>query len=183
MTVALGGYFGQKVDGVVERLLSEQLDDGGWNCEAERGSTRSSMATTINVLEGLLEYEHATGGSADVAEARAGGQEYLLERGLLRRKSTGKLIDPDWLQLSFPTRWHYDVLRALDYFRAVGEPPDNRMAEALAVVQSKRQTNGTWLLENSHPGRIHFAMEDGDGQPSRWNTLRALRVLHWSGNS
>jgi hypothetical protein len=75
------------------------------------------------------------------------------------------------------------VLRALDYFRAVGEPPDDRMAEALAVVQSKRQTNGTWLLENSHPGRIHFAMEDGDGQPSRWNTLRALRVLHWSGNS
>jgi hypothetical protein len=183
MTVALGAYFGQKVDGVVERLLSEQLDDGGWNCEAERGSTRSSVATTINVLEGLLEYEHAKGGSEDVAEARVRGQEYLLERGLLRRKSTGKLIDPDWLQLSFPTRWHYDVLRALDYFRAVGEPPDDRMAEALAVVASKRQTNGTWLLENSHPGRIHFAMEDGDGQPSRWNTLRALRVLHWSGNS
>jgi hypothetical protein len=179
MAVALGAYFGENVDGVVERLLGEQLADGGWNCEAERGSTRSSFGTTINVLEGLLEHERATGGSPNSIAARKRGEEYLLERGLLRRKSTGELIDRDWLLFSFPTRWYYDVLRGLEYFRAVGDPPDERMAEAIEVLRSKRQPDGAWLLENTHPGRIHFAMEDDDGRPSRWNTLRALRVLKW----
>lgn len=178
-TVALGAYFGEAVDGVLERLLGEQLPDGGWNCEAERGSRRSSFATTINVLEGLLEHERATGGTPATAAARQRGEEYLLERGLLRRKSTGELIDRDWLEFSFPTRWHYDLLRGLEYFRAAGGPPDERVAEAIAVLHSKRQPDGTWLLENTHPGRNHFAMEDGDGRPSRWNTLRALRVLRW----
>lgn len=179
MTVALGAYFGENVDGVVERLLGEQLPDGGWNCEAERGSIRSSFGTTINVLEGLLEHERATGGSPNTVAARKRGEEYLLERGLLRRKSTGELIDPDWLRFSYPTRWYYDVLRGLEYFRAVGDPPDERIAEAIGVLRSKREPDGTWLLENTHPGRIHFAMEDDDGRPSRWNTLRALRVLKW----
>ncbi|MDQ0756585.1 hypothetical protein [Arthrobacter sp. B3I4] len=181
MTVALGAYFGEDVDGVVKRLLAEQLDDGGWNCEAERGSTRSSFGTTINVLEGLLEYSRATGGTGELAAARQRGEEYLLERGLMRRKSTGELINPAWLQFSYPTRWHYDVLRGLDYFRAAGGPPDPRLSEAVEHVRSKRQPDGTWLLENSHPGRIHFPLDDGDGRPSRWNTLRALRVLQWAG--
>lgn len=175
--VALGAYFGQDVEGVVARLLGAQLDDGGWNCETARGPTRSSFGTTINVLEGLLEHEHATGGSPGAVEARRRGEEYLLERGLLRRKSTGELIDLAWLQFSFPTRWHYDVLRGLGYFRAVGDPPDDRIAEAIKVLRSKRQPDSTWLLGNTHPGRVHFAMEAGDGRPSRWNTLRALRVL------
>jgi hypothetical protein len=179
MTLALGAYFGENVDGVVERLLGEQLADGGWNCEAERGSTRSSFGTTINVLEGLLEHERATGGSPDSVAARQRGEEYLLERGLLRRKTNGELIDRDWLQFSFPTRWFYDVLRGLERFRAVGSPPDERIAEAIEVLRSKRKPDGTWLLANTHPGRIHFAMEDWDGRPSRWNTLRALRVLKW----
>jgi hypothetical protein len=179
MAVALGAYFGENVDVVVGRLLREQLADGGWNCEAERGSVRSSFGTTINVLEGLLEYERATGGSPVSAAARQRGEEYLLERGLLRRKSTGELIDRDWLEFSYPTRWFYDVLRGLDYFRAAGNRPDERVSEAVEVLRSKRQPDGTWLLENTHPGRIHFAMEDGDGRPSRWNTLRALRVLDW----
>ena len=179
MTVALGSYFGEHVDGVVKRLLGEQLADGGWNCEAERGSVRSSFGTTINVLEGLLEHERATGGSPASVAARERAEEYLLERALLRRKSTGELIDKDWLEFSYPTRWFYDVLRGLDYFRAVGKRPDERIAEAVGVVRSKQQPDGTWLLENSHPGRVHFALEDGDGRPSRWNTLRALRVLHW----
>ncbi len=182
MAVRLGSYFGENVDGVVSRLLGEQLADGGWNCEAERGSVRSSFGTTINVLEGLLEYETATGGSPDLLAARRRGEEYLLERGLLRSKRTGGLIDPDWLQASFPTRWQYDVLRGLEYFRSTGGPPDERLAEAIEVLRSKRQADGTWLLENTHPGRIHFALEDGDGQPSRWNTLRALRVLRWYEN-
>ena len=178
-TVALGVYFGQDVEGIVARLLGEQLADGGWNCEAEYGSVRSSFDTTINVLEGLLAHERATGGSAESIAARRRGEEYLLERKLFRRKSTGEVVNPAWLQFSFPTRWHYDVLRALDYFRAVGNAPDARMDEAIDVIRSRRQSDGTWLLENTHPGKVHFALEDGDGRPSRWNTLRALRVLSW----
>jgi hypothetical protein len=177
--VTLGVYFEQAVEGVVERLLAEQLEDGGWNCEAENGSVRSSFATTINVLEGLLAHERETGGSARSIAARRRGEEYLLERNLFRRKSTGEVVDQSWLQFSFPIRWHYDVLRALDYFRAAGDAPDPRLDEAIAFLRSKRQPDGTWLLENTHQGKVHFELERGDGQPSRWNTLRALRVLNW----
>jgi hypothetical protein len=179
MTVVLGTYFEQDVDGVVSRLVGEQLDDGGWNCEVENGSIRSSFHTTIRVLEGLLAHERATGGSPESIAARRRGEEYLLERKLFRRKSTGEVVDPAWLQFSFPTRWHYDVLRALEYFRAAGDPPDPRAEEAIQVLRSRRQRDGTWLLENTHPGAVHFTLEDGDGRPSRWNTLRALRVLRW----
>jgi hypothetical protein len=175
----LGVYFGQNVEPIVARLLTEQLADGGWNCEAENGSVRSSFDTTINVLEGLWAHEQATSGSVESVTARHRAEEYLLERKLFRRKSTGEVVKPAWLQFSFPVRWHYDVLRALDYFRATGGAPDSRMNEAIALLRSKQQPDGTWLLENTHPGRIHFSLEDGDGQPSRWNTLRALRVLHW----
>ena len=180
-TVTLGVYFGQDMDALVSRLLGEQLADGGWNCEAERGSVRSSFATTINVLEGLLAHERATGGSAASIAARRRGEEYLLERKLMRRKSTGEIANPAWLQFSYPVRWNYDVLRALDYFRSAGDAPDSRMGEAVDLLRSKQQPDGTWLLENTHPGKVHFALEDGDGQPSRWNTLRALRVLEWCG--
>jgi len=178
-TVTLGVYFGQNVSGIVTRLVDEQLEDGGWNCEAENGSVRSSCATTINVLEGLLAHERATGGSAESIAARRRGEEYLLERKLFRRKSTGEVVDPAWLQFSFPPRWQYDVLRALDYFRSVGDAPDPRIEEAIALLRSKRQPNGIWLLENTHPGKVHFALEGGDNHPSRWNTLRTLRVLDW----
>ena len=178
-TVTLGLYFEQDMEGVVARLLGEQLEDGGWNCEMENGSVRSSFHTTINVLEGLLAYERATGGSAESIAARRRGEEYLLERKLFRRKSSGVVINADWLKFSFPTRWRYDVLRALDYFRSADAAPDTRMAEAIDLLRSKRQADGSWLLENTHRGRVHFALEDGDGRPSRWNTLRALRVLDW----
>jgi hypothetical protein len=178
-TVTLGTYFDQGMDGVVARLLGEQLEDGGWNCEAENGSIRSSFASTINVLEGLLAHERATGGSVESIAARRRGDDYLLERRLVRRKSTGDIVNSAWLQFSFPTRWCYDVLRALEYFRSGGDMPDSRMSEAIDVLRSKRQPDGTWLLENTHPGKVHFALEDGDGRPSRWNTLRALRVLSW----
>ncbi|TLM84297.1 hypothetical protein [Pseudarthrobacter sp. NamE5] len=179
MTVALGAYFGENVDSVVERLVGEQLPDGGWNCEAERGSALSSFHTTICVLEGLLEYEQAGNGTTESGTARQRGEEYLLERRLLRRKSTGELISEDWLRFSYPTRWFYDVLRGLDYFRATGAPPDGRLAEAAELVRSKQHRDGTWLLENTHPGKVHFDLEAGDGKPSRWNTLRSLRVLKW----
>lgn len=179
MVVALGAYFDQDVDGVVMRLLGEQLEDGGWNCEAENGSVRSSFHTTIRVLEGLLAHERASSGSAESIAARRRAEEYLLERKLFRRKSTGEIVEPAWLQYSFPTRWHYDVLRGLEYFRSTGEPPDPRVSQAIELVRSKQQADGTWLLENTHPGAVHFTLEDGDGSPSRWNTLRALRVLRW----
>ena len=177
--VSLGVYFGQHMDGLVSRLLDEQLGDGGWNCEAENGSVRSSFATTINVLEGLLAHERATGGSVKSIAARRRGEEYLLERRIFRRKTTGEIVNPAWLQFSFPIRWHYDALRALEYFRSAGYVRDSRMNEAIDLLRSKRQAAGSWLLENTHPGKVHFVLENGDGQASQWNTLRALRVLRW----
>ena len=177
--VATGAYFGVDMASLVERLLGEQLPDGGWNCEVENGATVSSFGTTINVLEGLLEHERAVGGSARVAEARRRGEEYMLERRLFRRKSTGEVIDPSWLQLSFPTWYHYDVLRGLEYLRESGVQPDERIAEAVAMVDASRDRDGRWPLQNVHEGKSHFEMDAGEGQPSRWNTLRALRVLEW----
>ncbi|GIF73131.1 hypothetical protein [Asanoa siamensis] len=181
-TVKIGAYFGQPVDGIVDRLLGEQYPDGGWNCERENGSTVSSFASTINVLDGLLTYQQ-TGGDRDVETALRRGEEYLLERRLFRRRTTGEVVDQDWLGFSFPFRWHYDVLRALDYFRSTGNPPDDRVKEAVDLVRSKEQPDGTWLLENTHPGLVFFSLEEGDGKPSRWNTLRARRVLAWAQNS
>jgi hypothetical protein len=186
-TVAIGAYFGEDVEPIVARLLGEQMSDGGWNCEQENGSTRGSFHTTIDVLEGLLEYERAVGSVPEVTAARLRGQEYLLERRMLRRLSTGELIDQDrktdrpaaWTKFSYPTYWHYDVLRGLDYLHAAGAIPDERVAEAIDLVESKRGADGRWPLENPHPGQLHFAMEEGEGRPSRWNTLRAMRVLRW----
>jgi hypothetical protein len=178
-TIESGAYFGVDVAPLADRILGERLPDGGWNCEAENGSVRSSFDTTLTVLDGLLEFERATGGSAAVGEARRGGEEYLLERSLFRRKSTGEVVSPEYLEFAFPYYWHYDVLRALDYFRRSGAKPDSRMAAAVDTVRSKRQPDGRWSLDRVHPGRVHFALDDGVGEPSRWNTLRALRVLNW----
>ncbi len=177
--VATGAYFGVDMASLVDRLLGEQLQDGGWNCEVENGATVSSFGTTINVLEGLLEHERAIGGSVEVAAARHRGEAYLLERRLFRRKSTGEVIDPSWLQSSFPTWYHYDVLRALDYLRYAEVNPDDRIAEAIGVVKANRDPDGRWPLQNVHEGDAYFEMDEGEGRPSRWNTLRALRVLDW----
>jgi len=182
---ASGAYFGQDVQRIVDRLLREQLPDGGWNCEAENGSTRSSFNTTICVLEALLEYELAGGGSPTVRDARLRGQEYLLERRLFRRRSTGEVIERDrksdapWTRFAFPTWWHYDVLRGLEYLRRAGATPDERVAEAIELVESKRDDDGRWPLETQYPGAMPVEMDEGEGRPSRWNTLHALRVLDW----
>jgi hypothetical protein len=178
-TIETGAYFGVDVAPLVDRVLGERLPDGGWNCEAENGSVRSSFDTTLAVLDGLAEFERAGGGSAAVRQARRSGEEYLLQRGLFRRKSTGEVISPEYLDFAWPYYWHYDVLHALDYFRRSGASPDARLAEAVEVVRSKRQPDGRWLLDRVHAGRVHFAFEGGPGEPSRWNTLRALRVLRW----
>jgi hypothetical protein len=181
MALAIGAYFGQDVDNIVERLLGGRLGDGGWNCWADYGARVSSFHTTICVLEGLLEWERAGGSSPAVTAARHRGEEYLLERGLLRRRRTGQIVDPRFTMFSFPTRWYYDALRGLDYFRATGANPDVRCREAIALVAEKRDDEGRWALENTHMGPTHFEMEGPDGFPSRWNTLRALRVLRWAG--
>jgi hypothetical protein len=180
-----GAYFGQDVRGLVDRLLGEQLSDGGWNCEAPDNSMRSSFNTTICVLEALLEHERATGGSPEVTEARLRGQEYLLERRLFRRRSTGEVIERDrksgalWTHFAFPTWWHYDVLRGLEYLRSAGARPDERVDEAIELVASKCDSNGRWPLETRYPGVMPIEIDEGEGRPSRWNTLRALRVLDW----
>jgi hypothetical protein len=177
--VATGSYFGVNMTPLVDRLLGEQLPDGGWNCEVENGATVSSLETTINVLEGLLEHERAAGGAGGVGESRRRGEAYLLERRLFRRKTTGEVIDPSWLRFSFPHWYHYDVLRALEYLRDAGVEPDDRVAEAIGVVEGTRDPLGRWPLQNVYAGEAHLQMEDGEGTPSRWNTLRALRVLDW----
>jgi hypothetical protein len=184
---ASGAYFGQAAQNerILDRLLREQLPDGGWNCEAENGSRRSSFNTTICVLEALLEYELAGGRRAEVRTARLSGQEYLLERRLFRRLSSGEVIardrkdGADWTRFSFPTWWHYDVLRGLEYLRRAGASPDERVDEAIALVEAKRGSDGRWLLDHQHAGTMPLTLDAGVGQPSRWNTLRALRVLDW----
>jgi len=177
--VALGAYFGVRSDRLVDRLLGEELADGGWNCEAERGSVRSSFHTTICVLEGLLAYEEAFGATSAVTDARRRGEEYLLERRLLRRLSTGEIIKPEWTQLAFPTLWHYDGLRGLDYLRAAGVRPDSRVDEAIAIVRERRQGDGRWLLDVRHRDTLHTEFAGAVGEPNRWVTLRARRVLDW----
>jgi hypothetical protein len=176
--LALGAYFGRPTESLARRLIEEQLEDGGWNCEAPK-SARSSYHTTICVLEGLLEYERAAGSTLATAEARRRGEEYLLERGLFRRRSTGEVANPAFLTFGFPPRYHYDVLRALDYLRAAGVQPDARMADAVQVVESRRQTDGRWLLDRAANEALAFPFMESVGEPSRWNTLRALRVLRW----
>jgi hypothetical protein len=179
MALALGSYFLDDASSMPqpEILLERQKEDGGWNCHVS--SDRSSFNTTLLVLEGLLEFERAVGGDPTVAEARSRAHEYLLERRLMYSLRSGELINPRWLLVSFPPRWFYDVLRGLDYLRDAGTDPDPRAGEAIEVIEDKRRRDGRWPLQNRHPGKEHFAMEEGSGKPSRWNTLRALRVLGW----
>ena len=185
-TVASGAYYGIDVAPIVARLVTEQLADGGWNCERANGSERSSFHTTINVLEGLLGFERATGGTPASRAARAGGEEFLLVRDLCRRLSTGKPADARFLLFTNPTRWRYDVLRGLDYFRdaaaLTGTPPDPRLGDAIDHIRSRQRPDGTWPLDRRDPGRVWFDVDEGPGEPSRWVTLRALRVLAWWDN-
>jgi hypothetical protein len=182
---ASGAYFGQDIQRIINRLLGDQLSDGGWNCEAPNHSTRSSFNTTICVLDALLEYERANGYNPAVTAARLRGQEYFLERRLLRRRSTGDVIERDrkagtpFTRFAFPAWWHYDVLRGLEYLRRAAVTPDERVAEAIDLVTSKRDDDGRWPLEIQYPGKMPIEINQGEGQPSRWNTLRALRVLDW----
>ena len=179
--LATGAYFGAASDSLVDRLLDEQLEDGGWNCEAP-SSKRSSFHSTIRVLEGLLAYEKTRERTQAVTDARIRSEDYLLERRMFRSLTSGEVIDRRWLRFSFPTTWHYDVLRGLDYLRSAGVKPDERVAEAVELVKKRRHQNGRWPLNSLHPNRIPLDMEAGVGKASRWNTLRAVRVLDWYGS-
>ena len=178
--LALGAYFKTPNHALANQLLSEQLEDGGWNCEAPQ-SRRSSFHTTICVLEGLLEYQRAGRKSAAITAARKRADNYLLERRMFRSLRSGEMVDRRWLRFSFPTFWHYDVLRGLDYLRDAGIKPDHRIRQAIEIVMKRRHQNGRWPLNLRHPERIPLQMETAVGSASRWNTLRALRVLHWYG--
>jgi len=187
--LALGAYFKKPNRALANQLLRQQLEDGGWNCEAVEPSPkrpksrRSSFHTTICVLEGLLAYERAAGKSAALTKARKRAEEYLLERRMFRSLRTGEVIDERWLRFSFPTFWHYDVLRGLDYLRNAGIKSDRRVREAVQVVIQRQHQNGRWPLNLLHRERIPLEMESAIGSASRWNTLRALRVLRWYNNA
>lgn len=178
-----GSYFGVDLTHVVERLLETQMEDGGWNCERENGSVRSSFDSTLSVLQGLLEFEKFKGGHAASKAARKRGEEYLLKRKLFRRLTTGDVVTERYLQFRFPPRADYDVLGAMDYFRAAADydqsAADPRLKDAAELVRSKQSEEGKWSLERTDPGRYWIDMNNGVGQPSQWITLRALRVLKW----
>jgi hypothetical protein len=170
--LACGGYFGRASESLLQRLLGEQKADGGWNCKP---SAVSSFHSTLCVLEGLAELPSRP----EIGLARNRAHEYLLSRSLFRRRSTGEVVDPEFLQLAFPPRYRYDVLRALDYFRYAGIAPDPRMGEAIRVIESRRQPDGTWLLDRAYDEMLPFITGEKVGEPSAWNTLRASRVLRW----
>ena len=168
-----------RLDGLAGRLLEEQLGDGGWNCRAYRGSRHGSFHTTISVLEGLRDYEKLGGSLAREACAAQGrGREFFLNHRLYRSHRTGEVANPVFTRFVFPPRWHFDVLRGLDYFRECGADRDERLADAIGVVIRRRRPDGRWSVASHYRARVHFEMERA-GEPSRWNTLRALRVLGW----
>jgi hypothetical protein len=182
-TLANGAWLGVDVSGIAAWFLDHRMADGGWNCEWVEGSTRSSFPSTLNSLKGLLAYEAVTGGSDALREARHAGEEYLLVRRLLRTRSTGELVAPWVTHVAYPFRWFYSALNAADYFRAAavrdGTAPDPRLAEAVDVVRGARGSDGTWLQDRRHPGRVWFEVDVPAGEPSRWLTFYGTRLLAW----
>ncbi len=182
-TLANGAWLGADVSGIAQWFLDHRLADGGWNCEWIEGSTRSSFHSTLNALKGLLYYEVATGDSDALRVARRAGEEYLLERRLLRTLSTNELIGPWATRFAYPFRWFYSVLKAADYFRAAalhdGAAPDPRLVDAIEVIRTARRPDGTWLQEHRHPGRVWFEVDVPPGEPSKWLTFYGTRVLAW----
>lgn len=182
-TLAAGAWLGADVSRLVEWFPEHRLEDGGWNCEAEEGdSVRSSFHSTLNAARGILAYERMTGDTS-MREARHGGEEYLLSRRLLYRASTGEPVGPFVTRFVSPNRHRYSALAALDHFRDVslleGTTPDPRLAEAIEVVRTARQPDGTWLQTTPLAGRTWFDVDVPEGQPSKWLTLIGTRVLDW----
>jgi len=182
MVLSILSYFehpDERLDVLAEHLLEREMPDGGWNCQRWQGATHASVHTTISVLEGLRHYELHRGRSRrEVREAQHRGREFLLVHRMFRSHRTGEVIKPEFTRFSFPPRWHYDILRGLDYFQAVDAPRDERLEDAIEIVRERRRPDGRWLLQNRYRGKTYFKLER-IGASSRWNTLRALRVLKW----
>jgi hypothetical protein len=182
MVLSILSYFAYddpRLDTIADHLLERQMPDGGWNCRLPYGATHASVHTTISVLEGLRHYELARGRKVRaVRAAQRRGCEFLLMHRLFRSDRTGEVIKPVFIRFAFPPRWHYDILRALDYFQEVKAPRDPRLAEAIEIVRRGQHQDGYWRLQHVYKGKTHFELERLGG-PSRWNTLRALRVLKW----
>ena len=182
-TLSNGVWLGVDVEANAQWFVEHQMADGGWNCEWESGSTRSSFHSTLNALKGLCWHERATGGTAATRAARAAGEEYLLERRLMYRQSTGDIVGPWVSAFTSPFRWRYNVLNAAGYFREsallAGSRPDPRMAEAIEVIRAQRQSDGTWLQGARMPGRVWFETDEPAGEPSKGLTLSGTRVLDW----
>ena len=182
MFLNYASFFGaaeKPLERVVDFLLATGLPDGGYNCRYRQPNTHhSSMHTTIAVLEGFCQFlkRGSPYRREEIKAAQRAGEEFLLTHRLYRSDKTGEVIDPHWLMLSFPSRWKYDILRALIYLTDAGRPYDPRMADALAVLHAKQRKDGLWPVQAKHPGEVHFDMEKA-GTASRFNTLRALRVL------
>ncbi len=183
MWLSLGAYFGlddPKLEAMVEYLLDEQMSDGGWNCRRKAGAVHSSLHTTLNVLDAVRNVlARGIGPASRLRSAQARAIEFILMHRLYLSDRTGRVIDEAFTQFSFPPRWHYDVLRGLDYLMSAGVSHDRRLKDAYDLLLSRRRQDGLWPLQNRHPGKVFFQMEP-TGRPSRWNTLRALRCLrHW----
>ena len=182
-TLANGAWLGADVSGIADWFVEHRLEDGGWNCEWVEGSTRSSFHSTLNSLKSILSYEIATGGNERLEVARHSGEQYLLERDLMNRLTTGEQVDHWVTRFAYPFRWFYSVLNATDYFRATslrdGVAPDPRLRDAIEAVRSARQPDGTWLQERRHPGQVWFEMDVASDQPSPWLTFSGTRVLDW----
>jgi len=182
-TLANGAWLRADVSGLADWFVEHRMPDGGWNCEWVEGSTHSSFHSTLNSLKGILSYEIATGGTEELRAARHAGEEYLLERHLMNRLSTGEQVDHWVTRFAYPFRWYYSVMKATDYFRAAslhdGVAPDARLSDAIEAVRSARQPDGSWLQERRHPGRVWFEVDAAPGEPSPWLTFFGTRVLEW----
>ncbi len=173
----------KKLESVIDFLLSQHMADGGFNCQSNRkGALHSSLHSTISVAEGILEYARNgfTCRLKELQHAEQGCREFMLQHHLFKSDKTGEIIDKRMTRLSYPSRWRYDILRALDYFRSADVDYDPRMEAAIEVLLKKRRKDGCWTTQEKHVGQTHFDMEEG-GAASRWNTLRALRVLKYYG--
>jgi hypothetical protein len=182
-TLGNGAWLGADVSGIASWLVEHQQPEGGWNCMWVEGSTRSSFHSTLNALKDVLYYEKQTGGTPELRAARKAAEEYLLERRLLYRLTTGEPVGP-WIgHFTYPFRWFYSALHAMDYFRAAsqhdGTPPDPRTADAIDLVRKACQPDGTWLQNEPFAGRVWFDVDVPEGQPSKWLTLSGTRVLRW----
>jgi len=182
MVLSILSYFNirhKRLISVAEHLLKQQMEDGGWNCQRPKGAIHGSFHTTISVLEGLLEYMGKFSDyHDDILKSRNRAMEFLLNHRLFKSHRTGKITDPKMTRFSFPPRWRYDVMRSLDYFQKIHAPWDERFSDAIHLLLKKRLPDGRWNLQAKHPGNVFFNMEK-IGEPSRWNTLRGMRILKW----